>query len=261
MDMGKNKRDYLDQNLIDNQDYNSYGQSDTQNNYETQEAEFKKFDMTLLLVLILGIVLIYLSMIPLNALIFSQISQVKTGFYISIVSSNALFAVLILLLKKFKKISWHELGWNSMRLSKAIIQALKIWGITWIFYIAYLLFLSGIGITPPENELSRLLESPTIFFLLLNVFLIAVIAPIIEETLFRGMLLGGLKTYMGPWTAIIISAALFSALHLDLIGFFTRFVLGIGLGYLYLKYESLLPSVLLHAFNNLLAVLAVAVFS
>lgn len=78
-----------------------------------------------------------------------------------------------------------------------------------------------------------------------------------EEVIFRGYLQRRMEIYLRPkvrsykFVALIITSILFAALHLDLIGLPTRFVLGLFLGYLCQKrkYSILGPSVA-HGFNN-----------
>lgn len=93
----------------------------------------------------------------------------------------------------------------------------------------------------------------------------AVAAPLVEETAFRGMMQtalrqGGLTP--GPWSAILIVSALFTAIHLPALTTYVAlpglFVLAVGLGYAYEKTGSLWPPIVIHAvFNgaNLAAVL------
>ena len=88
--------------------------------------------------------------------------------------------------------------------------------------------------------------------------LAGVLAPLIEETLFRGLIFGSLRKYCGKWTAAVISAAIFSGLHFQLYGFIPRFILGIALVYLFDKYKSLYPSMRLHSLNNIIATLLAA---
>lgn len=57
--------------------------------------------------------------------------------------------------------------------------------------------------------------------------------------------------------AIIISAALFSIIHLNPISFIPIFVIGLLLGTLFYKTNSILPSILLHFINNFIVVLSV----
>ncbi|KUO66397.1 MAG: hypothetical protein APF84_18235 [Gracilibacter sp. BRH_c7a] len=190
-----------------------------------------------------------------NGYIFRYTTEIKTGYYLSILVSNFLFLMVIIVIKIGKKLSWSNLGWNKIKFLQSFRAILKVWGIIWLAHIIYMIIIFAMGITPPENALAELLEKPNLLLLLANIFLIAVIAPIIEETLFRGLLFAGLRNYFGMWTAIIISAAIFSALHFELVGFVPRFALGIGLGHLYAKSGSIYPAMGLHSLNNLIAVL------
>jgi membrane protease YdiL (CAAX protease family) len=219
-----------------------------------------KLGIWVLVNVLIGVAVIFGLMLSIDRYIFLHTSDEKTAFYLSMLASNSLFVILILIIKLDKKLSWAELGWNKTRLKAGLIDVLKVWLLATLIEFLYMAFLVYRGVTPPENPLNQLLQRPSPLALLLNIAFIAIAAPFIEETLFRGLLFGSLRTYMGTWTAIVISAAIFSALHLELIGFVPRFVLGVGLGYLYVKHNSLYPSIGLHGLNNLLAVLLVSSF-
>lgn len=93
--------------------------------------------------------------------------------------------------------------------------------------------------------------------LLSNLLLIAVIPALGEELLFRGVLQKQLSKWTGSihW-GIFISAALFSALHMQFFGFFPRLFLGMLFGYLLVWTGSLWVPILTHLVNNGLAVTA-----
>jgi len=136
---------------------------------------------------------------------------------------------------------------------------LGLYAITWVVNICYALALYNYGFTPPETDVySKLLGQVTWYTLILNLILAGILAPIVEETLFRGVIFGSLQAYFGKWTAAVLSAVVFSTLHFQAYGFFPRFVLGMVLVYLYDKYKSLYPSVALHALNNIVATLIAA---
>ncbi len=93
--------------------------------------------------------------------------------------------------------------------------------------------------------------------LLVNLLLIAVIPALGEELLFRGVL----QKQLAKWTGnihwgIFISAALFSALHMQFFGFFPRLFLGMLFGYLLVWTGSLWVPILAHLLNNGIAVTA-----
>jgi len=225
---------------------------------DSESEQKAKLDIKVLLSVIIGIGLVFVLMFAINDFIFSNVAQEKTAVYFSIFASNILFMLLVLIIKTDRRLTWQDLGWRKVAAFPAILDTFKMWVLTWIIHIAYVLTILSRGITPPENELAKLLQNPSVLTLLLNIFIIALAAPIIEETLFRGLLFGSLRTYCGTWTAIVLSAAIFSALHFELVGFIPRFVLGLALGYLYVKNNSILPAIGLHALNNLLAVIMVS---
>jgi membrane protease YdiL (CAAX protease family) len=77
-----------------------------------------------------------------------------------------------------------------------------------------------------------------------------VLAPLFEETLFRGVLLPVVGRRLGGGPAVIISAAVFALAHLSLGEFTPLLVLGLGLGWLRWRSGRLGPCVLLHALWN-----------
>lgn len=79
---------------------------------------------------------------------------------------------------------------------------------------------------------------------------VVIVAPICEETAFRGLLQQPLVARLGPAWGIGITAVVFSAFHGDPIGFLPRVELGILFGWLYLRTGSLWASIAAHAVNN-----------
>lgn len=80
-----------------------------------------------------------------------------------------------------------------------------------------------------------------------------VIAPMLEEMLFRGVILRSFLVQYSRTAAILGSAALFGVAHLNLSQFVTAFIAGVVLGWLYERTRSLWPCILLHAANNAFA--------
>ena len=77
-----------------------------------------------------------------------------------------------------------------------------------------------------------------------------VLAPLFEETLFRGVLLPVLAQRWGGLWAVLISALVFSVAHLSVGELPPLFVLGLGLGWLRLQSGRLGASVLMHSLWN-----------
>jgi len=92
--------------------------------------------------------------------------------------------------------------------------------------------------------------------LFVNLIVVALLAAVGEELLFRG----AMQNIFFEWTknkhtAVWITAILFSALHAQFYGFLPRMLLGVVLGYLYIWSGSLWLSMLFHFLNNGMAVL------
>lgn len=102
----------------------------------------------------------------------------------------------------------------------------------------------------PQAVVAILLEEsrPRLVWLLMG--LIAVIGPVAEEILFRGVAYPALRGRVGARWAMAGSAALFAALHADLFAFGPIFVLGIWLAWVYERTGSLIPSITVHMVHN-----------
>ncbi len=86
---------------------------------------------------------------------------------------------------------------------------------------------------------------------------LVVIAPIAEETIFRGLLLPGIGKLIGMWPAAVLISIGFGLLHppvatMVVIGIFSFFLCAV-----YMKTGSIWPAIMLHAAKNLIAFIAV----
>lgn len=79
------------------------------------------------------------------------------------------------------------------------------------------------------------------------------VAPIFEELLCRGVILELVRRRRGAWVACIVSALIFSAMHIEPQSVLNAFVLGMLLGYIYLRTRSIFAPIILHMLNNALA--------
>lgn len=99
--------------------------------------------------------------------------------------------------------------------------------------------------------ISQLLENVGLGEMLLNFLLMAVLAPLAEEIVFRGILQKELNNYIrSPQWSIWIVAIVFSAIHFQFEGFIPRMLLGAMLGYTYFWSGTLWVPILCHAFVN-----------
>ena len=86
--------------------------------------------------------------------------------------------------------------------------------------------------------------------LIATILWVAAIGPVLEELMFRGLVLHVLLRRYSPWVAIVISSTLFAAIHLNPWQIPGAFGGGLLLGWIVVKTRSLWPSVICHALFN-----------
>ena len=100
-------------------------------------------------------------------------------------------------------------------------------------------------------DMGHLFERQDLQDLTLLLAAVAIAAPVCEEFFFRGFLQERLSRVLGnPWRVAVFVAIVFSAFHIDPVGFLARFELGLLFGLLYWRMGSLWPGVAAHAANN-----------
>lgn len=85
---------------------------------------------------------------------------------------------------------------------------------------------------------------------------IGILAPIAEEMCFRGAILRKLLTMfpkLQHWIAIAVSAVLFALAHFNVVQSLHAFLIGLLLGWLYYRTDSILPGIVFHWINNTVA--------
>jgi membrane protease YdiL (CAAX protease family) len=116
-----------------------------------------------------------------------------------------------------------------------------------------LIMASGlITVDSTYQEVSELLYSASLPVQIIGT---AMIVPLCEELLFRGLLYNRLKEKIPANTAIWLSALAFGVYHGNLVQLVYATLLGVLMAYLYEKYHSFLAPYLFHATANLVSVL------
>ena len=125
--------------------------------------------------------------------------------------------------------------------------AFAMWGsniTTCINYILQLLFGAG--------EIQNVMEAiaPSSFSVgVVTLIFTAFVAPIFEEMIYRHLLLRSLKP-IGDTPAIIISALVFGLAHGNFDQFAYAFLSGIIFGLMAVRYDTIIPGMVLHLINN-----------
>ena len=151
--------------------------------------------------------------------------------------------------------SWHliHFGYVNMARDRYRELSLPVLGVSVVFIFAAMyvlnLFIEQAGI-PNTLEETFLAMSRNPF----GVLSIALLAPVLEELLFRGAIQGQLQAAgQKPWTAIIVSSLIFGVVHMNPAQIPFAFLLGMLFGWLYYRTGSLLPGIIGHVLNNSVA--------
>ncbi len=104
-----------------------------------------------------------------------------------------------------------------------------------------------------QFDSAQVFERSTQVELALVLLGVSIAAPIGEELFFRGFFQRGLELHRGAPRAIVLTAFIFSAFHLDPVGLTARFELGVLFGLLAWRAGSLWPAIAAHSANNLIS--------
>lgn len=112
----------------------------------------------------------------------------------------------------------------------------------------------------PEEYKERMfaaLTAPHWWDWILAILAVVVLPGIFEEMVLRGFVQNTFEQYHKVLPAIAITAAIFAAMHGLLSQIVQIFLLGVFLGWLAWKSESIIPAAIVHAINNLFSLLLV----
>lgn len=163
----------------------------------------------------------------------------------------------VIKLKKGANIQ-HYLGLNLVD-----VKTMRFWFLAFIVMMLFselLTYLLGKPLVP-EFVTSIYTSTDSVWLLWIA---IVIAAPIFEELFFRGFIITGLsKTFMGPLGAIVLSSLTWAAIHIqyELYLIVTIFVFGLALGFVRLKTNSVLLTIALHAFMNLMSMIETSIIT
>ncbi len=139
----------------------------------------------------------------------------------------------------FRAVGWRPVLWGTLGTAAVSIAV------------------SQLGIEPQGvKQAMKIAQDPA--SLLVGLALLAGLAPLVEELIFRGLLYGWLAGRWGGGIAVIGSSLAFAAAHVELAHVILVLPLGLMFGWLRWRSGSLWPSLVAHMANNGLAVAAAA---
>ncbi len=173
-----------------------------------------------------------------------------------VISNLITIALLWLYLKKPERQAALGLDrWSKDSLVKTLGYSVALIGVALLFNYSYETY--AVPDVKLQEQMRQLFAAipKTAFNTALLFFAGAILAPIVEEVLFRGLLQKSLAQKMPFWAAIILSALVFGAVHYDYYAFPVLAMMGAIFGLLYHLTGSLRVTILAHLINNSAALL------
>lgn len=199
------------------------------------------------LYLLIGLIVLILSSLGTHTV------RIQYLIGIAVECALALGAVLFQRLERLSipatlRLRWP--GWRMLTLSVALAFGLWITGV-----MLNLITTLVLGYTAPVPPTMFPRNAPDAFLLVLSTI---VVAPLCEETMFRGYVQRAYERH-DPWTGVLVGGVTFALYHLRFQGAFALLPVALALGFVAWRSNSLLPGILLHAaYNSIASVILVA---
>jgi len=111
-----------------------------------------------------------------------------------------------------------------------------------------------LGTSPPEDSdqviVQAFQQSKDVGLRLSIIVAAGLVAPVVEELVYRGLIYGFARSLIGHWPAALLSSAIFALVHVDAVASLPLFVLALGLATAYDRSRSLWVPVLMHMLFN-----------
>lgn len=161
-------------------------------------------------------------------------------------------------LKAARRPKWSAVGWGALLLLAALPLVHYLYGVNKMLPLPEWMR----DMEEQTNAaIKGILRMDSLGELAANLFVMAIVPAIGEELVFRGILQQQLmRRIASPMVAILVSAAIFSAIHLQFEGFLPRWLLGALLGWLFWRSQNFWIPVAAHFLNNAAQVVGAFLF-
>lgn len=209
--------------------------------YPNLKQSFGLFGLYILITLLIGLIL-------------ASVSSYVSNSVIALLGTVISMVLIIVIALNFKKAKYDYL------LAERSPARPTAYGIAALFTVFLILVLDPLTSAIPMPDFMKELFEKVISNDIYSFLAIAIAAPILEELLFRKIMLEGLEVNYGARKAILWSAILFAIFHMNPWQGIGAFVIGIFLGWIYVKTRDIWLCIFVHFFNNALSFLAFIVF-
>jgi membrane protease YdiL (CAAX protease family) len=186
----------------------------------------------------LFIVLLFLIITILGGIIFEAISPsvLRYNRAIDSIISKMILLITLLITCKFFPID-----------KKLLDYKIELKKLPRIFFIGFVLFLVTNIIAYLEADGIKAPQYNSNWTYILTAVSACVLAPILEELLFRGVIFSNLKNKYSFWLSAVYSSFLFAVVHIDIKKFAYLFIIGIVLCWVLNKEKKIVYPIIIHA--------------
>lgn len=123
-----------------------------------------------------------------------------------------------------------------------------------LYYLA-ILIAAVIAVVSPEtmNDYNEMMDTALGGSQMLAMLAAVILAPVNEECIMRGLILKNLQRFFTTPVVVIIQAVLFGIFHANWVQGLYVLPVGAALGYVAVKTRSVMPSIFMHLFYNMLS--------
>ena len=182
------------------------------------------------------------------------------GVPVAIITATVLSGTFAVTALSFSAVLYRQpvntLGFVKIYGLKPYAFAVGMWLLALIilmFWIAALNWLKLDFLLPPDTAQQVMDKAGG--NLIATLILVGIVGPIAEEIFFRGFVLPGLVKRFGVTQSLLLSSLLFGIFHFDPGAIVPTFILGLALGWVYLKTGALWPAIFAHGLHNSLAIM------
>ena len=118
------------------------------------------------------------------------------------------------------------------------------------------------GVQPSDQEMVKFFLDPamTLWYRSALIFSVVIVAPVLEELYFRGVIFRGFASKLPVGAAVAVSGFIFALVHFNAASMVALWFLGMVFAWLYSRTRTILAPMTLHCFFNSLNVLLLIFF-
>ena len=180
----------------------------------------------------------------------NPLNEINTIMILLVSSLLTLLILWLILKKEWKRIKF----WTFSKMSICLFFLCLLLGFPFNLFMGGMIYFTRLTeLTPRYHEMMSNIAGNNLFH---EIIVIVILAPILEEIIFRGTILRRLmETSMKTRFVVLLQAILFGAVHLNIVQGIYTFVIGILLGIIYIRHKSIWAVIIIHSTFNLFAVL------